>query len=482
MKNNYYRNQADSLAFVPWIIFSVLILGLAVFLGVKFDVFTKMQTVVYHNWFFWILIFGGVAYAFARWFLDPEKFAWFEIPIQIGASALLLWLLCSLFFFYGSDVRDKEIWNGYVVSAEYQEPHDYTQSHRHCTKIGEIEHCSTTYTCETTSAGYEDYNSFGQSSSISGGLYETYKQRWGNQEHVGSQGNHCAGHQGNIWRTTYRGPIEAMVPVSDERDYVNYLKASDAIRQKSADAARFEKYLIDYPTVHGGPFGNVEVDRALLIGFDDVKIDLIVGYDNGKDVMVDFLKYWQSELDGKLDRALGTLGDEKGVNILVYVVPVGRDDRKAFFSALNDHWAGGKRNDVIVVIGAPYFSEIVWVEVMAWTHVEAFKSALMNRVLESNALSRKSDLADVIVYQISRDAKDGGYEGMDMDEYAVLASEVSVAWWAQIIIFLIYAGMCYFVSLALVNNQLQNFMAKGNESVGKLFGVEKIKALFKKNK
>jgi len=45
----------------------------------------------------------------------------------------------------------------------------------------------------------------------------------------------------------------------------------------------------------------------------------------------------------KLDRALGTLGDEKGVNILVYVVPVGRDDRKAFFSALNDHWAGGKR-------------------------------------------------------------------------------------------------------------------------------------------
>jgi len=137
---------------------------------------------------------------------------------------------------------------------------------------------------------------------------------------------------------------------------------------------------------------------------------------------------------------------------------------------------------VIVVIGAPYFSEIVWVEVMAWTHVEAFKSALMNRVLESNALSRKSDLADVIVNQISRDAKDGGYEGMDMDEYAVLASEVSVAWWAQIIIFLIYAGMCYFVSLALVNNQLQNFMAKGNESVGKLFGVEKIKALFKKNK
>ncbi|MFA4846565.1 MAG: hypothetical protein WC654_08510, partial [Patescibacteria group bacterium] len=177
-----------------------------------------------------------------------------------------------------------------------------------------------------------------------------------------------------------------------------------------------------------------------------------------------------------------TLGDEKGVNILVYLVPLGQNDRKEFFAALENHWAGGKRNDVIVVIGAPHFSEIAWVEVMAWTRVEEFKSALANRVLESSALTNAGDLADVIVSQISRNAKDGGYEGMEMDEYAVLASEVSIAWWAQIIIFLIYAGMCYFVSLALVNNQLQNFMAKGNESVGKMFGAEKIKALFKKDK
>lgn len=471
MYNDYRGGRDDSLAFVPWIVFSVLILGLGIFLGVKFDVFEKMQVVVYHNWFFWILIVGGVGYAFFRWILDPKNFAWYEIPIQIGASALLLWLLCSLFFFYGSDVRDKEIWNGYVVSAEYAEPHDYTQSHRHCTKIGKVEHCTTTYTCETAGAGYSDYNSLDESSGISGGLYETYRQRWGNQEHVGSRGNHCAGHQGNVWRTTYRGPIEAMVPVSDEREYVNYLKASEAIRKKSADSSKFDKYLIEYPSVHGGPFGDVEVDRALVVGFGE-----------DKELPKEHLQKWQTILDGRLDRALGTLGDEKGVNILVYVVPLDRSEREAFFAALNDHWAGGKRNDVIVVIGAPHFSEIAWVEVMAWTHVEKFKSALVNRVLESNALVDAGNLADVIVSQISREAKDGGYEGMDMDEYAVLASEVSVAWWAQLLIFLIYAGMCYFVSLGLVNNQMQNFMAKGNESLGNLFSIEKIKARFRKNK
>ena len=471
MYNNYYRRQDDSLAFVPWVVFSVLILGLAIFLGVKFDVFTKMQVVVYHNWFFWILIVGGVAYAFARWFLDPKNFAWFEIPIQIGASALLLWLLCSLFFFYGSDVRDKEIWNGYMTAAEYQEPYDYDQAHRHCIGTGKSQTCWTSYTCETTSARYVDYNSFDESSFISVGLYETYKQMWGNQEHTGSQGNRCAGHQGNIWRTVYKGPVDAMAPVSVEREYVNYLKASDAIRKKSPDAEKFEKFLLDYPTVHGGPFGEVDVDRALVVGFD-----------GDQEVDGERLKQWKAELDVKLDRALGTLGDEKGVNILVYVVPLGQSERKEFFAVLDNHWAGGKRNDVIVVIGAPHFSEIAWVEVMAWTHVEAFKSALMNRVLESNALSNAGELADVIVSRISREAKDGGYEGLDMDEYAVLASEVSVAWWAQIIIFMIYAGMCYFVSLALVNNQLQNFMAKGNESVGKLFSVKKVKALFKRNK
>jgi len=409
---------------------------------------------VYQNWFFWVLIFGGVAYAFFRWFHDPKNFTWYEIPIQIGASTLVLWLLCSLFFFYGSDVYDQEIWNGHVSYAEYREPYDYDQSHQHCFGSGKTKTCWTTYTCETAGAGYGQYDSLEESAGISVNLYDTYRRLWGNQEHAGASGNHCAGHEGNIWRTYYRGPIEVMVPVSSEREYVNYLKASEAIRRKDGAVDKFRPLLAEYPRMHSGSFGNMVLDRVIVAGFDHrVEADKIR------------LREWQADLDGRLSRELGILGAEKGVNILVYLVDTPEQE---FSKALGAHWSQGKKNDVIIVIGAPSFPESTWVEVMAWTHVEEFKTELARRIREMPTITSAADLVAIITSQVSKNATDGGYEGMEMEELQYLASDVKIAWWAQIVIFLIYAAITYAVSWALANNDLQNLMARGTDLFARL--------------
>jgi len=227
---------------------------------------------------------------------------------------------------------------------------------------------------------------------------------------------------------------------------VNYLKASESIRKTTGgNTEGFEEFLAEYPRVHGGTFGEIYLDRVIIKGVpipDDKKSDI---------------ERWASGVDVLLDNALAELGHTKEVNILVYVVGTG--DRK-FFQALDEYWKHAKKNDVIVVIGTTEFPKIDWADVIAWSKTTDFATNLKNRLEKMGEVNDGMAFARTILSQVELPLDQGGFERMPMEELVYLADDVEVAWWAMIVIVLIYRFLSWLCSWALNNNEIREFGAR----------------------
>ena len=188
-----------------------------------------------------------------------------------------------------------------------------------------------------------------------------------------------------------------------------------------------------YPIIHGGKFGPIEVDRVVLGG-------------------ATLPEEWIRSVDRGLDEALTVLGKKKQVNVLTYMV---NTSDQSFLHALEEHWVYGKKNDVIVIIGTSSFPKIDWVAVIAWTDVELFKTNLRKEVMDLKDLSDPSKLVETIVKRVALPPEMGGFLRKPMEEYQYLISDISLSWWANLLIFLVLGLLSWAIDWALINNTIR---------------------------
>ena len=143
-------------------------------------------------------------------------------------------------------------------------------------------------------------------------------------------------------------------PTAVEHYYTNYIKGNpDSILRRQGFAQKFAGKIPQYPRV----FDYYRDDTFLLVG---------VSVPNRKGV------------SDALSALNGIFGAAKQVNIILVAVAEGDP---SYAEALRESWLGGKKNDVVVVVGMPHFPEIGWAAVLSWSKSEDMKIAIRDKLI-----------------------------------------------------------------------------------------------------
>jgi hypothetical protein len=265
-----------------------------------------------------------------------------EFAIMEGVVIVVV--VCGYLLALSSRSSDTEIWNG-TIARKWQG----------------TESCCHSYSCNCVTT----YDSKGNSSTVCQTCYEhSHDLDWNaistNNETVYHDGCNRPGSSApGRWNQIVVGE-----PTAFEHSYTNYIKGNpDSIFRRQGYAAKFQGKIPAYPRVY-------DYYR------DDTFLSIGVAVPNRKGV------------SDALSALNGIFGAAKQVNIILVAVNV---DDPFYAEALRESWLGGKKNDVVVVVGMPHFPEIGWASVVSWSKSEDMKIAIRDKLLalknwDSNAV------------------------------------------------------------------------------------------------
>lgn len=271
---------------------------------------------------------GIVGWLVSRYYFNGA-FHWKEMFVQIGIGAIL----ASTVFFAArcSRMSDTEIWNGTVTDKWHAKTgccHSYKCN---CVDVDDVEVCSTCYRHNHDLAWYA---------------------RSSNGEMVYSNTcNRPGTSTPRRWKQVRIGE-----PTAVEHEYTNYIKGNpDAVMKRAGLAKKFGGLLPDYPRV----YDLYRVRRFLVMG---------VPIPRGE----------AARLNRKLSEINARLGAAKQVNLIVVVA---KTADKGYLDALEEYWLGGKKNDAVLVIGAPNYPKIEWAGVVTWSTANNYQENLSGKVM-----------------------------------------------------------------------------------------------------
>lgn len=206
--------------------------------------------------------------------------------------------------------------------------------------------------------------------------------------------------------------VQVGEPVALENSYTNYIKAAPSSLFNKAVDETYTKHVPNYPKV----YDLYRVNRILNVG--EVAIDS---------------KTWND----RLSEVLKTVGPQKQANIIIVLV---QGHGQEFASALEAAWLGGKKNDVIVVIGVSD-QQIVWSSVISWTDNELFKVQLRDEVYAQKTL-------DISIIDIIAKHTLQSFVRKPMEDFEYLKDNIEMGPWTFAILFffaiVISIGLSYF--------------------------------------
>jgi len=318
---------------------------------------------------------------------DTKQIAMFTI----GGFLISALIMTGAFFIgKGTKTFDTELWNGEITSKE--RIHDsYTRSYscncrQTCSGSGQNRSC--TQTCDTC---YEDH----------------YTVTWKAHANVG---HFTIDHEDSTSRSVYSTPdpreymnVVKGDPCAVKNNYTNYIKAVPESLFHPVDGdvkARFTNMIPNYPL---NVYNRWKVDRVLAVG-----------------VKVPDLREWNY----KLSESLKKLGPAKQANVVVVLVNTA-DPTYGF--ALQDAWLNGKKNDVIVAIGATKFpGKPDFVHILTLTNNEMFKVKLQDHLMEMEELT-----ADNVIGVIEADTLKY-HQRKRMREFEYLDAEIDPPTWVNV--------------------------------------------------
>lgn len=210
-------------------------------------------------------------------------------------------------------------------------------------------------------------------------------------------------------------------PVAAEHSYLNYVKAA----RNSLFYDKGEVITdIAIPAYPGEIFDYHYVNRVLSINVPVQEVDK-----------------WNHEIG----MALRELGPKKEANFIVAFV---NGNNPTYAQALERAWIGGKKNDVVLVLGTPKYPEISWVRVLSWTDKQDFKVKLRDDVLALKTVDRER------IIQALVENTDKLFLRKQMSDFEYLKYEIDPPLWVTILTFLTSAAASIFMSIYFSKNKV----------------------------
>lgn len=216
--------------------------------------------------------------------------------------------------------------------------------------------------------------------------------------------------QGTKMPPRYR-KADAGDPVSVTEAYVNYLKASE--HSLFNDSKLLNKYGDRVPNYPATVYDYHYIDRVLT--------DKVALPDAGK---------WNLALADTVKE----LGSKHQVNVVVIFTSVPDQE---YYQAVRQKWLGGKKNDVIVIIGTPNFPDIAWVRVVSWTDNELFKVELQDDVYDLKTITTPEAVMTQLHDHITKN-----FVRKSMKDFEYLKDEVSPEPEWYIVALIMAIGVC----------------------------------------
>lgn len=280
----------------------------------------------------------------------PKEITWLEM----GSIAALGAVITATVYAVGaySETADEEIWSGQIIQK--QRVHDtYEESYEcNCTTSRDSKG-NTKRSCQT--------------------CYRThYTVEWNCNTTIGS---FQYDKLDRTSRSVYLSPdpqnytvAQVGDPVSRSVGFTNYVKAVPDSLFHAHNIQKFEKMLPEYP---GQIYSMYKINRALSVG-----------------VPVPDLAQWNQDIS----LALRTLGPQKQANIIVLFANTAD---QSYVQALEGKWIGGKKNDIIVVMGVTQYPKIDFVTISSWTDKQIFKVELRNAIMDIGEVNRPKIMAAI---------------------------------------------------------------------------------------
>lgn len=207
-------------------------------------------------------------------------------------------------------------------------------------------------------------------------------------------------------------------PFALSKSYTNYIKAVPESLFRPASNDLKTRYANQIPAYPIEIYDFYKVNRILPIG-----INLNV-----------------SEWNDKLSIALKKLGPVKQANAVIVIT---KNPDQNFIYALQDAWVGGKKNDVIVVIGAPDFpKKATWVRILAFSDHDIFKVKLRDDILALEELN-----ADNVINLISKNTMES-FKRKSMKDFKYLENEIDPPDWvlitSSVVVLFVYLGFWFY--------------------------------------
>lgn len=356
---------------------------------------------------FYLILFVPVLIAAIAWWKFNHTFVWQEAVVQVVVVSAIIagvWFAGSY-----SQTHDTEIWNGAITK-----------------KVRDHGHYLRSYQCNC----YTSCSGSGDSRSCHQVCQTCYEDRYTVDWHVKTTvGDIQLQYFDRGSRRVYNEPdppqyTNAYVgePCSTEESYTNYIKAVPESLFNEADTeqlAQFADLIPPYPRVHS----YYKVMRVLTPGIDNIDTTA-----------------WNDALNEKQK----LLGGSKQVNIILAIV---NTTDQTYRYALERAWLGGKKNDVIVIIGASNYPTIDWVDTI--TLGQNAGNSLMTVRMRDSIMSHKTLEDHVAVVDTINDIIFEHFDRKPMADYEYLKDEIDPPLWIIIAAFILafvlsIAGAVYF--------------------------------------
>lgn len=314
--------------------------------------------------------------AFVALLVFKGKITLGEFALQIAAPVLVAAIMISCFAY--SEMSDTETWNSQVTS-----------------RASEHVSCSHSYSCNcrmvTSGSGKNQTTSM-----ICDTCYEhAFDVDWIVRTSSGEELDiDRVDRQGLImpprWAKVYVGE-----PFSSEHRYANYLllNKGSVLLGGQGDVKKFAALIPQRPRV----YDYYRVDHVLVTG--GVPLDT-------------------NPWNWLLNEANKKLGPAKQVNILLVVA---KTDDPAYVQALKSSWLGGKKNEVIVVLGSLDGHKIEFADVLSWSPRQDLKVELRDQIQEIGSLDQRDAIVAAITTQVNT-----RFERMHMEKYHYLLASAEL--------------------------------------------------------
>lgn len=322
---------------------------------------------------FWVLVGLGVislAAPFVLRVLFPHEITAKELALSVLLSLVLGGFVLYLLVYGGR--TNVELRHGHVVS-KFKDQVSCEHSYQICTGSGNNRSCTTYYEHS------HDYD-------------------WVVRTTVGNITINRVDRQG-VKEPPRFSKVVIGEPVTREFTYIDYLKGvnNTLLYTRNANKDReFQNLMPRYPRVY-------DYYRSEPVIFKGIKVD----------------QGTKQAYNAAVRSMLKTLARQKLVNTIVVVVGT---ERSSFGEYLKNEWRNGRKNDQVVVIGAPEFPKVSWAYAFGWSKVANINKALQYDFANIGELS-PANMVETLDNNIRK-----SFVRRPMEEFKHYIWEAEVSW------------------------------------------------------